>query len=328
MSGKYTHSRVFAEYKAVDEDIKGNLTSLEYLQILDYYFKKAWEPLIINFPILARNYVAKVLGYASIRSSIKISSEEKSYLPIFVFNFLSAQTNEVMVENFEKLHLNRGIIAGLLHYFLKQGNKYLEVWSPFNKQTIDKKTKDFYEIENLLGINNNNRENFLTIFNTVKYWNDNALDFRSKIIQKYTRMALLAAQKTYEDYHYVLSLDDISSIYIMTIGKAVDRCDSRLGVLTTFIQNWLQSAKSEVQEIISHITNHTSYEELIEENPEGYLFSHYDPNSSFINIEYIMHHAKQIDPDGVLRIQLGIPEILDPLTIKELNKYAKNRSFS
>jgi len=41
-----------------------------------------------------------------------------------------------------------------------------------------------------------------------------------------------------------------------------------------------------------------------------------------------MHHAKQIDPDGVLRIQLGIPEILDPLTIKELNKYAKNRSFS
>lgn len=320
-TNRYKHSKVFAQYKAIHEDIQDNLTSLEYLQILDFLLKKAWAPVVALCPVYMRNFVAKVFAYQNVRSAIKVSSENKDNLNVDIFNFLCSSDVKSSIKSFEKIHLNRGIIIGALTRFLQLGEKYNELWSPFNTQDIQQKTISSLNIETQLGLTGSRCNKFFTVYKHVRYWMQLALEFRSKILQKYVRMALLQAKKTYEDYHHVIDLDDISSIYIATVGKAIDRCDSRLGVLTTFIQNWLQSARSEVQDIIASITPCSSYEELLEESPEGSMFPAISPNTSYENIQYIAHQAKKVDPDGVLRIMLGIPENLSLAERNILLKY-------
>lgn len=320
-SKNYSHSRVFADYKVIHEDIQGNLTSLEYLQILDFLLKKAWAPVVALCPCFSRNFVSKVLGYSCVKSAIKLSSDDRDKLFVHIFNFLSSQDTKSSISSFENIHLNRGIISGMVNFFLELGEKYEEMWSPFNDTPLNEKMQKTQKIFLALGLKDKDKDKFFAVYKNVKYWHDRALSFRSKILQKYVRMALLSAKKAYDEYHHIMDLDDITSIYIMTVGKAIDRCDSRLGVLTTFIQNWLQSARSEVQNIINSIIQSSSYETIVDECPESDIFPVISPSTSYENMQYISYQAKKIDSDGCLRISLGIPEILTASQQKYLLNY-------
>ena len=62
MARRYKHSEVFAEVKAIEEDIKINLTSLQYLQILDYYLWNSLRFLINISPTFFTCYLSKVIA--------------------------------------------------------------------------------------------------------------------------------------------------------------------------------------------------------------------------------------------------------------------------
>jgi hypothetical protein len=135
------------------------------------------------------------------------------------------------------------------------------------------------------------------------YWAEKAFAFKELIVQKYTRLALMNAKHTYVDITYQIKLDDVIQTYLVYLSKAIDRCDARQGVLTTFIQTWFYSAKAEVIRKSAEDSKNSSYDDLL-----GSGLPAADPDTSYEDVQHLCHVAQGIDAEGVLRYSLGIPE--------------------
>jgi hypothetical protein len=159
--------------------------------------------------------------------------------------------------------------------------------------------------------------NLYAISEEVKYWEDKAQNFKSLILQKYVRMSLMQAQSTYKELAHSYPLSDITQIYLIYAAKAIDRCDSRQGVLTTFIGSWLKSAKAEAAKHAKE-SYHQSYEALVE---EGITLGEVLPESDYEALEHLASVAKQYDPEGVLRATLRIPEFITAKQLAVLKKF-------
>ncbi len=317
---KYQHSEVFAEMKMIDESIKVNLTSLEYLQILDYYLKKAWEQIVMTCPEFVENYLCKVLAYSLKRSSIKVCSGDRLDLYALIFQYQHSNVQK-QVELLSEMHLNRGIIFGLIRMWLDTAKQHDDLWSVFN--TIDSQDRLRKSIEILSLLGNPDSDKLYQAYKEAEYWHKQATSFKQMICQKYTRLALVQAQKAYVQYNCRLSLNDFSIIYLMTVSKAVDRCDARFGVLTSFIQNWFKSALSQAIKIIKQDGDALSLENLHEvygdavNTPVSYI------DHSHEDYDDVLARCKVADPEGVARYIMNIPEYLNQTDKEFLLSFAK-----
>lgn len=299
---KYKHSAVFAEIKSIEEDIKVNLTSLQYLQLLDYYLWNSLYFVIKISPKFFDRFLGQVIAYQQVHAMSKVSSESREKISCLFFNYLSTHD----LDTVKSLYLNRGLYFGLLSYWLNQSKLYFQARSVFNTSNVH---PDASNVLHTLMIEN--EQLFYAHYKQAEYWFNKALDFKSKIMQKYVRMTLLQAQKTYVDFNHQMDLDDVTQIYLQIMSKAIDRCDSRFGVLTTFIQSWLKSARATVQRVIESKQHCDSYEGLIEEFGDSLdLGSEDNAASAFETVQELAYCAQQIDKSGVLRIMYNIPQYI------------------
>lgn len=302
MARRYKHSEVFAEVKAIEEEIKINLTSLQYLQILDYYLWNSLRFLINISPTFFICYLSKVIAYQQIHSMSKLSSESRETITNNFFNYVTTGD----VEWAKKLYLNRGLYFGILSYWLSKSHEYFQLKSPFN--TVENAPERMHKIVNELAISNVSL--YYANYKQTAYWFEKAQDFKSKIMQKYVRMTILQAQKAYVEYNHELDLDDVTQIYLQIMSKAIDRCDSRFGVLTTFIQSWLKSAKAIVQRTVQSKHHSISYEGLIEEYGDSADVGITSFDNSFDTLEELAYVAQKVDTTGCLRIMYKIPQFM------------------
>ena len=302
MARRYKHSEAFAEVKAIEEDIKINLTSLQYLQILDYYLWNSLRFLINVSPTFFTCYLSKVIAYQQVHSMSKLSSESRETITNNFFNYVTTGD----IEWVKKLYLNRGLYFGIISYWLSKSNEYFQLRSPFNER--EDAPKRMYEIANELNITDTSV--YYANYKQVAYWFSKAQDFKSKIMQKYVRMTILQAQKAYVEYNHEIDLDDVTQIYLQIMSKAIDRCDSRFGVLTTFIQSWLKSAKAIVQKMVQSKQHSTSYEGLIEEFGDSADVGVTSFDDSFDTLQELAYAAQKIDATGCLRIMYKIPQFM------------------
>lgn len=302
MARRYKHSEVFAEVKAIEEDIKINLTSLQYLQILDYYLWNSLRFVINISPTFFTCYLSKVIAYQQVHSMSKLSSESRETITNNFYNYVTTGD----VEWIKKLYLNRGLYFGIISYWLSKSNEYFQLRSPFN--TREDAPERMHAIINELSITDNNL--YYANYKQAQYWFDKAQDFKSKIMQKYVRMTILQAQKAYVEYNHEIDLDDVTQIYLQIMSKAIDRCDSRFGVLTTFIQSWLKSAKAIVQRMAQTKQCSTSYEGLIEEYGDSADVGVTLFDNSFDALQELSYVAQKIDTTGCLRIKYKIPQFI------------------
>lgn len=302
MARRYKHSEVFAEVKAIEEDIKINLTSLQYLQILDYYLWNSLRFLINISPTFFTCYLSKVIAYQQVHSMSKLSSESRETITNNFYNYVTTGD----VEWVKKLYLNRGLYFGIISYWLSRSNEYFQLRSPFN--TAGDAPERMHAIANELSITD--ARLYYANYKQVAYWFNKAQDFKSKIMQKYVRMTILQAQKAYVEYNHEIDLDDVTQIYLQIMSKAIDRCDSRFGVLTTFIQSWLKSAKAIVQRMVQTKQHSTSYEGLIEEYGDLADVGVTLFDNSFDALQELSYVAQKVDTSGCLRIKYKIPQFM------------------
>lgn len=302
MARRYKHSEVFAEVKAIEEDIKINLTSLQYLQILDYYLWNSLRFLINISPTFFTCYLSKVIAYQQVHSMSKLSSESRETITNNFYNYVTTGD----VEWVKKLYLNRGLYFGIISYWLSRSNEYFQLRSPFN--TAEDAPERMHAIANELSITD--ARLYYANYKQVAYWFNKAQDFKSKIMQKYVRMTILQAQKAYVEYNHEIDLDDVTQIYLQIMSKAIDRCDSRFGVLTTFIQSWLKSAKAIVQRMVQTKQHSTSYEGLIEEYGDSADVGVTLFDNSFDALQELSYVAQKVDTSGCLRIKYKIPQFM------------------
>jgi hypothetical protein len=319
----YQHSKSFEQLKGINESITGNLTSLHYLQTLDMFLWRSIEPIHAECPAFFNNYIAKVVAQQSLKASTKFSSEEDRHakLPILLFNMLSEPEPRKAHEHAKALHINRGILFGFVSLFLNRLTFYEKLHSPFfNMDSVYRKS-EMLRIEQEMGVRPGG--SLYAALQQVRYWDEKARDFKGKIVQKYTRMAIMQAKNTYNDFNHYVKLDDVVQIYLLVVSKAVDRCDSRQGVLTTFIMNWFKSARSEVADLAKS-QNDQSYEELTEEHGDSVsdIIGFSTPDTSSELEQHISYVAKQMDRQGYLRGPLHIPEFVTREQVRVLESLA------
>jgi hypothetical protein len=305
----YEHSQVFDQIKISKESITTNYTSLQYLQTLDSFIWKSLHPIATECPSLFYTYFAKVVARQSLRSSAKFTSNDRQKLPIQLFNALIAEDQEKAFTNIREMYINRGLLFGLVGFFLRYLKTYTEL--QFVKLKPEIRRSITHRIETNIGLRP--QGNLYQAIQETKFWDTKAIGWKNKIIEKYARMTIMNAQRTYKDFSYLVKLDDIVQIYMVIVSRSVDRCDPRQGVLTTFIQNWYKSAKGEVAQLAQG-TSDSSYEGLIEE--------HGDAVHDFIGVTnpdveselwaHVAYVAYCTDPHGLVRTSLGIPQYVSP----------------
>jgi len=305
----YSHSEAFQKLKETKEDITGNLTSLQYLQTLDFFLWNALLPIQTGCPSLFNNYLCKIAAKQSLKAPIKFTSDVKENLPVHLFNAITEEDSQKAHKHTRNMSLNRGLLFGFLSLFLTNLRYYEYLQSLECSVNSVLRKSEISRVELQFGVKRNS--SLYAIIQQVRYWYERARSFKEKIIQKYTRMAIMQAQIAYKDFNCYVSLDDCVQIYLMVVGKSIDRCDSKHGVLTTFIQVWFKSARSKIAKMANSQSDQ-SIESLQEDYGDALaeMLGWTMQDTSSETIEHIAYVAKQEDPQGYIRAYLGIPEFV------------------
>ena len=304
----YEHSEIFSRLKATKEEAS-NLTTYQWLATLDFFLESSIDPIITAMPVLADNYFSVVVAHQFMRPSVKYSRNEKSVLPAMLFNSLTTR-HSVKRGHQRSMLLNRGVLSLLPGLFLHTVNRFMELHNP--QLRIANRT------EELAAWSRETDTRFLyQSAQQCRFWDTRAREFKALLLQKYTRMALNNARHAYMAVNHRVPLDDIVQTYLLYTNKAIDRCDSRRGVLTTFIQTWLYSAKTEIIRT-SQADNSVEHVEI--ESLGDTSTSAEDGADT-----HLCSLAKQADPEGILRFKLRIPEYYTPTQLRYLRSLKKEK---
>lgn len=302
----YAHSKAFDALKNTKESINGNYTSLQYLQTLDYFIWEALRPIAAECPSLFYNYFAKVVARQTLKPSSKFTSNDRDKLPLQLFNSLMEPDQTKAFELIKKMYINRGLLFGFISFFLNTLKTYAELQYNTRIHPIMRRTLT-QRVENNVGLRKNGM--LYPAMQQVDYWDKKARQWKGFIVEKYIRMAIMQAQRTYKDFHHAVRLSDVVQTYLVVVNRAIDRCDSRQGVLTTFIQNWFKSARGEVA-AMAEGQQDSSMDALIEEYGDSVhdFIGVTNPNMDKELYEHLAYVAYTRDPRGLVRTALGIPQ--------------------
>jgi predicted acetyltransferase len=312
----YEHSEVFASLKVVKEEVKVNLTTAQWLQTLDFFIESALDPIVTAWPAFLDSFFAKVVAWQVTRPSIKFSRIEKADLAVHFFNAVTTDGRTKRLHQ-KKMLLNRGVLLGCVRLFLQTVNDYKQVVSCSTKLSRVDRDAYVYQFHERTGCS----QHLYSAIRQSEFYEEKATHFKSLIVQKYIRLALTNAQRAYKMVEFRERLDDIIQIYLGYMSRAIDRCDTRQGVLTTFIQSWFHSARCEVIRKVGETMN-SSYDELSDaHNPNA---GHTDPDATAETMQHVAYTAKLCDPHGVVRHRLGIPEFYSKKEIAQLQLFVKH----
>jgi hypothetical protein len=280
--------------------VSGSFTSYQWLTVLDHFIESAIDPIATAYPDLADVYFAKVVAWQAHRPSVKFSRNDKHTLPVLLFNALTTD-GETKREHQKKMLLNRGLLFGLISLFEKATADYMRLQDPSVKMPRARRQHLISLAERRCG-----SPYLYAAVRQSRFFADKAYWFKELIVQKYTRMTIMSAQKTYKDTDFQFNLNDTIQVYLMYLSKAIDRCDARQGVLTTFIQTWFYSAKAEILKTVSQDAKTSSYDELLESGMSSHSV---EPDRKYEVLQHLCVTAKALDPDGALRHAMGIPVV-------------------
>lgn len=322
MSHSYKHSESFAKLKSLKEQISNNLTSYQYLSVLDDLLFRAIHPLIESTRFV-EVFMSQMLGWQTLNPKRKTCGVGRHAFSASITLFLLSDSPKQKLKILRKMRLDRSMLFEILRRWFELAEEFANLSEAEPTEESLLKLADL-EAKCLI----KQGYSLTAVYRTCNYWFQNSLSFKEQILEKYTRLCLMTAKRDYEDLAHQVPLDDILQIYLLTAGKAIDKCDSERGVLTTHIQNWLLSAKNVVvstylqgdgQESkrvnISTTTNKKVVDDLFEsaslDDLEELSHSDEDEREKLADLKEIRTIAKVFDPQGYGRILLGIREELD-----------------
>lgn len=320
----YQHSQTFASLKSIKETIGTNLSSYQYLAILDSLLIKSVYPIVDNTKFVD-HFLAKILAWQYLNPRRKASSISRSDLASYITFFLITGPTEHKIRYLQKTKLDRGILTEMIRLWLQVVEPYAELVSTPDSLEDENNVLREHAIEQQASLKPDH--SLYGAYLQTKYWWNYYQEFRNMILEKYTRMCLVQAQQDYDNaFARRVRLDDVIQIYLFNAVRAIDKCDTEKGVLTTHIQNWLKHAKNQV--MTSHLTD-TAYSLPKNSKTTGkYLeeansvsLEELDVDAHDLGIEHeeareseltrVRKIAKLFDPEGLGRLVLGIQEHLE-----------------
>ena len=313
----YQHSGVFASLKNITEQLSTNLTTSQYLQALDLYLQNATTPVVIGTRFFDA-FLSRLVGWQEKNFRRKVSFSNRRLVPSKVINFLMQPTAEGRVAALAEIKLDRGVIVEALGVFYEK----LELYMKACNCELSKPNGFGVDLSYCLFIKTKIESEMLarlpltSVLAESKFWLDRSVAFKQLILEKYTRLCINSAKADYVYYFkHSVALDDIIHWYWIAASRAIDKCDSGQGALTSHIQNWFKTARSRVTTQRDQRVNVLNIEAL-DLNSEEFRSSvdvqptasdEEDRNQRLYDIRYL---ARLADPIGVARAYLGIEELL------------------
>ncbi len=317
----YNHSESFAILKSTDETIKVNLTSYQYLSVLDDLLYKAIYP-IIEGTRFVDTFLSQMLGWQTLNPKRKTSGLGRQAFSSNTTLYLLSDSPIQKLKIIKKMRLDRSILFEILRRWFSMSDE-LDIVG--KKIATPETIKAMHDLQSKCSVKPG--YGFTSLFRVSKYWYSEALEFKKQILEKYVRLCLMTAKRDYEELQHKVPLNDIVQVYLLTATKAIDKCDSEKGVLTPYIQNWFLSAKNVVvstyligagQDHSSVQVSTTTNKKIVDGLTESSLtddtleLSHSDDedreNREFL--EETRRVAKVFDPVGYARLLLGVTEKL------------------
>lgn len=316
MAGKYVHSESFAALKGVDEKIVQNLTSFQYLTVLDNMLYESLAPLLVNTKFFDV-FLAQVIGWQTLNPKRKTCGVGRVGLVSLSTLFYLTSEPKQKLKIVKKMKLHRNILFECITRWLDLMQEYPSLSLRMGSPEVLDAISEMHE-KGLMRTG----YSLHSTYTTTLFWYKKSKTFKEQIMEKYTRMTISTAQRDYADMidHGVISttenLNDMVQAYMMTMSKAIDKCDADKGVLTTYINSWLKSAKNNVEKRSSsdgtqiHKKLGVQKIEHVELDDVEDTVSDDDARDRDDLIKRVRHVAKIFDPKGYGRLALGIHEHL------------------
>ncbi len=303
MTAGYQHSRVFAQLKSTEERIATNLTTSEYLQILDAFLMKAVRPLILHTNFV-QDSIAGMAGWQEANRRRKISSGNHREFRNRALIWLMTYSATDRADSFANLRIDRGIVLAMCNRFIELTDSYAQACNATLKDadgvtlSFEKQLSYVKDVERALGAVGS----MMTYRHDILVWTQEFLTYKEQVVEKYIRLALRTAQYDYVNWHNCSpSLDDVAQVYLMAAARAVDRCDFRLGVLTTQVQYAFLTARTSVQKTKSKL-----HAELDDNDLSMSVNSTEHDMDQVQRVEHLCRVASLVDLTGAARAFLGL----------------------
>ena len=304
----YTESTLFAQLKIIKENIGDNWSSSQYTEVLDKLLYESIHAILLTSDFID-NFIAAVIAWYSTNARRKISNVSKDALLTKMFTFLMVDEPDVKLKLIKGMRLERNLWVICISNWLSATSKYRETSNFLVEKRSTAKLKYLKRVE--LSVKHRAGSDLYSGIATCSTWFSLYLEFRSYILEKYTRLVITRAQQQYTAMQHTVELDDIIQVFMLSASKALDKFDLRKGSLTSYIQRWFLNAKNVCWK--DAYRNHTSLDALQEDSHYAQLHSDTDVVAEVDRMQTITRVrllAKRADPIGLGRLTLGIEEVL------------------
>ena len=240
-------SYVLASLNSTSEAIGSNFSSNQLLSLLDTLWWRA-----IRSVTECSNYVDYALidicsGYSqSQRRKLNRWSKERLYAYTMIWPLADVSTKARM---WKKMRLERTVPNLLMASWLAEAIPLLPIHIKIMKgeKVLDSDRSEYeYKMKYVLHITDS--KDFLACVTKARSWTEQALEHRKHILQKYHRhvsVQTINYTKTSEKRSGSrLSKNDVAQSFLVAVTKAIDKCDTHLGTLTSYVDKWLLDAKT------------------------------------------------------------------------------------
>lgn len=220
--------------------IDGNLSSRQQFLVLDSMLLRAIEPLAATTHTYLES-VAEILASAAFaRRKLPPDARAACFAAFFASDKVAAAAAII------DANVDRGYAFSYLSRVAKMGerleNAHVEVSRHRSGRVDGKYIVDLSEISNTLGRD----PRLVPAVRTSRFWYDSAVDFRDRIVEKYYRLTVLNAYRAANNQPDSVEARDVFSSGIVSACRAIERFDSRSGVLTTYLARWLRGSATGV----------------------------------------------------------------------------------
>lgn len=331
-------SHVIDVLKGVKEKLPDNYSTEQLLDTLDELILRAVNSIIECSNFLDSRLVTIATWYST-NQRRKISPIDKGQ---FIASTVAYQLSDTRTKAriYRKLGLERNLSIALIHLWLTTAKEIvdLELDCLCDQDKDGESRLSFLRLQ--LGVTQPHL--IFSSFHTVNYYVKQALMFREQMAEKYMRKVVNEAVAYHKDQTKRngprMNLNDIAQNFMVAVLKAIDKCDSKKGTLTTYVDHWLTNAKT--TNVFRHETG------VAYSLPSGQRknlatglsvisnFAVSIDDSEIINMEAeqnqeeelirqdIINHVRQlskaVDPVGLGRIYLGITEVLSAEEVSQL----------
>lgn len=221
-----------------------NLTGGQIQEALDFLIYKGLEP-IIRYSQVFDIQIAHLLSVAATNKKRKISALDREDFITRLCNALTTGDADHKLELLSKSKIERSFVYSFLVNFLKETEGYIELYTSYltcpdihERKSLDLRLK---AIERTVGFT---RDHLFPTLNICQKYVDLAYAFRNSIVEQYLKHGYKQTHAFCNQKTGNFDFKDVYQSLMAAITKAIDKYDSSLGALTSYINYWILNAQS------------------------------------------------------------------------------------